>query len=347
MSTLLKVEGLKQYFTLGGGLLRKGRILYAVDGVSFELEAGKTLGLVGESGCGKSTLARALLKLEEPTDGRILFEGQDITHFSPSRMRPLRQKMQMVFQDPQESLNSRHTIGTVLQEPFVIHGLGNARERRQWAEDLLRRVGLPVSAFDRYPHEFSGGQRQRIGIARAMALQPRLLICDEAVSALDVSVQSQILNLLLSLQQEHGLAMLFIAHDLSVVKHISDQIAVMYLGRIVEQAPAEELYHSPRHPYTQALIAAIPEPDPRSRKAPIMLSGELPSPAAPPSGCHFRTRCPYAGERCRLEVPLLEGREHRVACHYHREIASGKRQPKPQGICHTVALNEQAQPKDY
>lgn len=342
MSSLLKVEGLKQYFTLGGGVLSRGRTLYAVDGVSFELEAGKTLGLVGESGCGKSTLARALLKLEEPTDGRILFAGQDITHFSPSRMRPLRQKMQMVFQDPQESLNSRHTIGTVLQEPFVIHGLGTARERRQWAQDLLRRVGLPESAFDRYPHEFSGGQRQRIGIARAMALQPSLLICDEAVSALDVSVQSQILNLLLSLQQEYGLAMLFIAHDLSVVKHISDQIAVMYLGRIVELAPAEELYHSPRHPYTQALIAAIPEPDPRARKAPIMLSGELPSPAAPPSGCHFRTRCPYAGERCRLEVPLLEGREHRVACHYHREIAAGKRPPKPQAICHTVPLNEQA-----
>lgn len=327
MSVLLKVDNLQQHFTLGGGLLRKGRTLYAVDGVSFELEEGQTLGLVGESGCGKSTLARALLKLHEPTAGRILFDGVDISRFSRGQMQPLRREMQMVFQDPQESLNGRHTIGTLLQEPFVIHRIGRASERRQWAADLLARVGLPVSALDRFPHEFSGGQRQRIGIARAMALNPRLLVCDEAVSALDVSVQSQILNLLLSLQQERGLAMLFIAHDLSVVKHISDHIAVMYLGRIVELAPAEELYRQPRHPYTRALISAIPKPDPRDRQPPMMLSGELPSPANPPSGCHFRTRCPYAQERCAKESPGLMGKGHRVACHFHEQIASGEQQP--------------------
>ncbi|PSJ43833.1 peptide ABC transporter substrate-binding protein [Zobellella endophytica] len=336
MSVLLKVDDLKQHFTLGGGLLRRGKTLYAVDGVSIELEAGQTLGLVGESGCGKSTLARAILKLSEPTAGHVWFDGQDITHYSRARMQPLRRQMQMVFQDPQESLNARHTIGTILQEPFIIHGLGSARERRQWAAELLERVGLPVSALDRYPHEFSGGQRQRIGIARAMALKPRLLVCDEAVSALDVSVQSQILNLLLSLQQEYRLAMLFIAHDLSVVKHISDRIAVMYLGRIVELAPAEELYCRPLHPYTQALIAAIPEPDPRQRKAPLMLAGDLPSPANPPSGCHFRTRCPYVGERCSREVPVLEGTEHRVACHFYREIAAGQRQPDKSLGCDTM-----------
>ncbi|OYD21244.1 ABC transporter ATP-binding protein [Oceanimonas baumannii] len=327
MTALLKVDNLTQHFTLGGGLLRAGRTLYAVDAVSFELEAGQTLGLVGESGCGKSTLARALLKLHEPTSGRILYDGTDITDYSRRQMQPLRRQMQMVFQDPQESLNGRHTIGTLLQEPFVIHRLGNWRERQCWAAELLERVGLPASALERFPHEFSGGQRQRIGIARAMALNPRLLVCDEAVSALDVSVQSQILNLLLSLQQERGLAMLFIAHDLSVVKHVSDHIAVMYLGRIVELAPAEELYHQPYHPYTRVLISAIPRPTPKERQLPVMLSGELPSPANPPSGCHFRTRCPYAGERCAIEVPYLDGEAHKVACHYHREIASGARQP--------------------
>ncbi|MFB9846502.1 ABC transporter ATP-binding protein [Oceanisphaera arctica] len=336
-SPLLKIEQLQQHFTLGGGLLRRGKTLYAVDGVSFELEAGKTLGLVGESGCGKSTLARTLLKLHEPSGGRILFEGRDITDYSRSRMRPLRQRMQLVFQDPQESLNGRHTIGTILQEPFIIHGLGTAVERKQWAAELLERVGLSASALDRYPHEFSGGQRQRIGIARAMALKPRLLVCDEAVSALDVSVQSQILNLLLSLQQEYQLAMLFIAHDLSVVKHISDHIAVMYLGRIVELAPAEELYRRPLHPYTRALLAAIPEPNPRHRKVPTVLHGEPPSPASPPSGCHFRTRCPYVGERCITDVPALIGEEHSVACHFQQEIERGQRLPQPPPGCDIIA----------
>ncbi|WP_319782515.1 oligopeptide/dipeptide ABC transporter ATP-binding protein [Oceanisphaera sp. IT1-181] len=351
---ILQLENLGQHFTLGGGLLRRGQTLYAVDGVSFTLAAGKTLGLVGESGCGKSTLARALLKLHQPSSGRIHFDGQDITDYSARQMRPLRQQMQLVFQDPQESLNSRHTIATILQEPFVIHGLGTAKERQVWAGELLQRVGLPVSALNRYPHEFSGGQRQRIGIARAMALKPKLLVCDEAVSALDVSVQSQILNLLLSLQQEYQLAILFIAHNLSVVKHISDHIAVMYLGRIIELAPSDDLYAQALHPYTQALLAAIPEPDPRRRKAPLMLQGEPPSPANPPSGCHFRTRCPYVGERCISEVPLLlpaeptlgaqtlsntkqsGGEAHQVACHFHREIMSGERLPQNVESCDII-----------
>ena len=352
---ILQLENLAQHFTLGGGLLRRGQTLYAVDGVSFTLAAGKTLGLVGESGCGKSTLARSLLKLQQPSSGRIHFNGQDITDYSARQMRPLRQQMQLVFQDPQESLNSRHTIATILQEPFVIHGLGTAKERQVWAGELLQRVGLPISALNRYPHEFSGGQRQRIGIARAMALKPKLLVCDEAVSALDVSVQSQILNLLLSLQQEYQLAMLFIAHNLSVVKHISDHIAVMYLGRIIELAPSDDLYAQALHPYTQALLAAIPEPDPRRRKAPLMLQGEPPSPANPPSGCHFRTRCPYVGERCVTEVPHLlsaaptfgaepllnteqaDGDAHQVACHFHREIMSGERLPQNVPSCDIIA----------
>lgn len=333
---LLRIEQLQQHFTLGAGLLRRGKTLYAVDGVSFELQAGQTLGLVGESGCGKSTLARAVLKLHEPSGGRLFFSGEEITHYSRSQMRPLRQEMQMVFQDPQESLNSRHTIGTILQEPFVIHGLGSAKERQRWAAELLQRVGLPASALERYPHEFSGGQRQRIGIARAMALRPRLLVCDEAVSALDVSVQSQILNLLLSLQQEYQLAILFIAHDLSVVKHISDHIAVMYLGRIIELAPAETLYRQPRHPYTQALLAAIPQPDPRHRKAPMILEGEPPSPANPPSGCHFRTRCRYVGDICISQVPELAGDGHKVACHFHQQISSGQRLPQTATGCDII-----------
>ncbi len=323
---LLEVEDLEQHLPVGGGLLRRGATVYAVDGVSFSLRSGETLGLVGESGCGKSTLARGLLKLQPPTGGRIHFEGREISGLSPHAMRPLRREMQMVFQDPMESLNARHTLGTILEEPFIIHGLGSGAERQRWVLALLAKVGLPAEARDRYPHELSGGQRQRVGIARAIALKPKLLICDEAVSALDVSVQSQILNLLLDLQAEMGLTLLFIAHDLAVVKHVSDRIAVMYLGRIVELADTDSLYRSPRHPYTQALLAAIPVPDPRRRRSLRPLQGDVPSPLAPPSGCHFHPRCPHATGLCRQQAPSLlpVGAEARlVACHHHEAIARG------------------------
>ncbi|MFL9626876.1 ABC transporter ATP-binding protein [Aeromonas jandaei] len=317
MSTLLSVRGLTQHFRLGG-LLHRGYTVHAVDDISFDLKQGETLGLVGESGCGKSTLGRTLLKLFDPSSGTITFEGRDITRLSPREMRSLRQEMQMVFQDPAESLNNRHTVGQILEEPFIIHGKGTTEQRRAWVQELLAKVGLPGSAVDRYPHEFSGGQRQRIGIARAIALRPKLLICDEAVSALDVSVQSQIINLLLTLQREMQLAIIFIAHDLSVVKYISDRIAVMYLGRIVELADAQSLYLAPRHPYTQALISAIPVPDPRRRIQRILLTGDVPSPITPPAGCHFHPRCPHATDHCKNVAPTLEGKDeisHLVACH--------------------------------
>ncbi|MEM0554474.1 MULTISPECIES: ABC transporter ATP-binding protein [Aeromonas] len=328
MSTLLSVRGLTQHFRLGG-LLRKGYTVHAVDDISFDLKQGETLGLVGESGCGKSTLGRTLLKLFEPSGGTITFEGRDITRLSPREMRSLRQEMQMVFQDPAESLNSRHTVGQILEEPFIIHGKGSTQERRAWVDELLAKVGLPTSARDRYPHEFSGGQRQRIGIARAIALRPKLLICDEAVSALDVSVQSQIINLLLTLQREMQLAIIFIAHDLSVVKHISDRIAVMYLGRIVELADAQSLYLAPRHPYTQALISAIPVPDPRRRSQRILLTGDVPSPITPPAGCHFHPRCPHATVLCKSKAPRLEvcdEAHHQVACHTPLTVGSDARE---------------------
>ncbi|BCS48999.1 ABC transporter ATP-binding protein [Aeromonas jandaei] len=328
MSTLLSVRGLTQHFRLGG-LLRRDYTVHAVDDISFDLKRGETLGLVGESGCGKSTLGRTLLKLFEPSSGTITFEGRDITRLSPKEMRSLRQEMQMVFQDPAESLNSRHTVGQILEEPFIIHGKGNTEQRRTWVGELLAKVGLPTSARDRYPHEFSGGQRQRIGIARAIALRPKLLICDEAVSALDVSVQSQIINLLLTLQREMQLAIIFIAHDLSVVKHISDRIAVMYLGRIVELADAQSLYLAPRHPYTQALISAIPVPDPRRRSQRILLTGDVPSPITPPAGCHFHPRCPHATVLCKSKAPRLEvcdEAHHQVACHTPLPVGSDARE---------------------
>ena len=288
---LLRVQNLKMHYPVRGGVFCTTQaVCKAVDGVSFDLEQGETLGLVGESGCGKSTLARSVVRLLRPTGGRIEFEGSDLTHAGPRALRPLRREMQMVFQDPAESLNGRHTIGQILEEPFIIQNLGSRAERREWTAELLRRVGLPTDALSRYPFEFSGGQRQRIGIARALALKPKLIVCDEPVSALDVSVQAQVLNLLLELQRDFRLAYLFIAHDLGVVQHMSDRVAVMYLGKIVELAPAAELYRNPRHAYTKALLDAIPVPDPTKRRERELLRGDVPSPINPPAGCAFGNR---------------------------------------------------------
>lgn len=289
--SLLKIQNLKQHFPVRGGvLMRAVAQCKAVDGVSLELGTGETLGLVGESGCGKTTLGKAIVRLLKPTEGQIQFQGEDITHSSMGKLRPMRRHMQMIFQDPAESLNPRHTVRDILEEPFVVQGIGTRDERKKWVAELLDKVGLSASAADRFPFEFSGGQRQRIGIARAIALKPKLIVCDEPVSALDVSVQSQVLNLLLDLQREMGLSYLFIAHGLSVVKHMSDRVAVMYLGKIVELAPAEELYHRPHHAYTKALLDAIPIPDPSKRRERRLLSGDVPSPINPPAGCAFGHR---------------------------------------------------------
>jgi peptide/nickel transport system ATP-binding protein len=323
--TLLSVDNLKVHFPIKGGvLLHKIGSLKAVDGVSFKVKSGETLGLVGESGCGKSTVAKAILRLYKPSSGEVRFEDKNVAAIDTEALRRLRREMQIIFQDPAESLNARHTVGAILAEPFVIHGIGSARDRKQWVRELLQKVGLAKDAISRFPHEFSGGQRQRIGIARAIALKPKLLICDEPVSALDVSVQSQILNLLMQLQKDLDLTLIFIAHDLAVVKHVSDRIAVMYLGRIVETASSEALYQRPLHPYTQSLIRSIPVPDPSQKKKMAVIEGDVPSPISPPSGCHFHTRCPYAKNNCLKDVPVLtpssEDPDHETACHYAGKV---------------------------
>ena len=298
---LLDVKELKVHFPVKGGVfLRAKAFNKAVDGITLHINHGETLGLVGESGCGKSTLGKAIVRLLKPTDGQIVFDEHDISHISAREMKPIRREVQMIFQDPAESLNSRLTVGNLIGEAFDIHQVGDPAWRKQKVLELLKQVGLPPGAEDRFPFEFSGGQRQRIGIARAIALQPKLIICDEPVSALDVSIQSQILNLLLDLQEEMQLSYLFIAHDLAVVKHVSDRIAIMYLGQIMEIGGADEVYEHPAHPYTRALIAAIPEPDPSRRGQPrTMLQGDVPSPINPPSGCVFHTRCEHATDKCR------------------------------------------------
>lgn len=309
MTPILSVRDLKVHFPVTGGLfLRQIGAVRAVDGISFDIAPGETLGLVGESGCGKSTLGKAIVRLHDPNEGSIHFNGRDITHLSRSEMRPIRSDLQMIFQDPVESLNARHSVREILEEPLIIHGRGTAAERRKRVDELLERVGLQRSVADRYPFEFSGGQRQRIGIARAIALKPKLIVCDEPVSALDVSVQSQVLNLLLELQQDLGLSYLFIAHDLAVVKHISDRVAVMYLGKIVEMADADAIYHRPKHAYTKALLSAIPEPDPTLVKERILLEGDVPSPINPPKGSAFghRIKHPRYEETVGADLSLRE-----------------------------------------
>ncbi|MCM3141561.1 dipeptide ABC transporter ATP-binding protein [Brevibacillus sp. MER 51] len=318
---LLIVKNLKKYYPITGGVLGgEIGVVKAVDDVSFTVKSGETLGLVGESGCGKSTTGRSLLRLIEPTSGEINFDGINVMSLSTDAMRKMRRDMQIVFQDPFASLNPRHNIEKILEEPLIVHGLGSSAERKKRVQEMLEIVGLSSYHASRYPHQFSGGQRQRIGIARALMLKPKLIVADEPVSALDVSIQSQVLNLMQDLQREFGLTYLFIAHDLSVVRHISDRVGVMYLGRIVELTTSSQLYSNPLHPYTKALLSAVPSPDPDAVRERVILQGDVPSPAKPPSGCTFHTRCPHVTEECRTVRPEFAdtGDGHFVACHLYK-----------------------------
>jgi peptide/nickel transport system ATP-binding protein/oligopeptide transport system ATP-binding protein len=314
---LLEISDLVKHYPVRSGILRRAvGTVHAVDGVSFKLGIGETLGLVGESGCGKSTVARSILRLVEPTSGSIRLNGCDITHLGKSRLRPHRRSMQIVFQDPFASLNPRMTAGDIVGEPLTVHGLATGNKKRERVAELFEQVGLRPDQMQNYPHQFSGGQRQRICIARALALRPSLIVCDEPVSALDVSIQAQVINLLIDLQRKHDFSYLFIAHDLAVVAHISHRVAVMYLGRIVEIAEKHELFANPRHPYTQALLASVPVANPRTKRLKALVDGDVPSPINPPSGCAFHTRCRYVMDRCKVETPALVavGEEHQVAC---------------------------------
>ena len=321
---VLDVRDLKKHFPVRKGLLRRttGHV-YAVDGVSFSIKRGQTLGLVGESGCGKSTVARAVIRLIEPTSGEVRILGRDILSLSKDEMRASRRQAQIIFQDPFSSLNPRMSAGEIVGEPLLVHNIGNSKERQEKVAALFDRVGLRASQMNSLPHQFSGGQRQRIGIARALALDPQLIIGDEPVSALDVSIQAQVINLLMDLQEEKNLSYLFIAHDLAVVEHISHRVAVMYLGRIVEHAEKRALFANPQHPYTEALLAAVPIPNPRIKRQKRLVQGDVPSPINPPPGCHFHTRCPYATEQCTIEVPpLVEvAPDHWAACHLRKPMA--------------------------
>ncbi|MEF3047035.1 ABC transporter ATP-binding protein [Pseudotabrizicola sp. L79] len=317
---ILEARGLHRRFTIGGGLFAKSSTIHAVNGVSLSVRRGETFAVVGESGCGKSTLARLLLRLIDASEGQVIYEGQDLTTLNAASLRALRCDLQFVFQDPFSSLNPRMSVEAIIGEPLRVHSTMTAAERRQKVADLMTRVGLRPEMADRYPHEFSGGQRQRICIARALASGPKLLVGDEPVSALDVSVQAQIVNLLEDLKRDLGLTLVIIAHDLAVIRHMSDRIAVMYLGEVVEQADTEALFTTPKHPYTQALLAAIPVPVPGQSSDRTVLGGDIPSPANPPAGCKFHTRCPYVTDLCRTTAPVLKGAGHQVACHHAEDL---------------------------
>ena len=331
---ILKVRNLKQYFPIKGGILgRKVNDVKAVDDISFEVKEGETLSIVGESGCGKSTTGRAILRLDEPTEGEVDFQGQDLLALSKKDMRRKRKDLQIIFQDPYASINPRQTVRQILSEAMEIQDVLPKDKREARIKELMKTVGLGEHQIDRFPHEFSGGQRQRIGIARALSVDPKMIICDESVSALDVSIQAQVLNLLKKLQRDFNLTYLFISHDLGVVRHISDRVLVMYLGKIVEIADKKSLFDNPKHPYTKTLLSAIPVPDPTKKKEQIVLKGDVPSPIDPPTGCRFHTRCPFATDKCVEEDPELRNNDslmqdgHRAACHYIEEIESGEMKP--------------------